>query len=157
MDSEGGRDNEGGGLSRPELERFFAAYADGFNQALAGRPDFAAMTGRFAEVFVAAGPNGVEAGKNDSDFPEVLEKGLDFYRGIGTKRMTVQGIDVTSIDALHALVTVHWDSEYEPREGREVSIAFEVHYLMQGAGGAPRIFGFIAGDEQALLRQHGLI
>ena len=150
-------DDDGGGLSRPNLERFFEAYADGFNQALAGRPDVAAISGRFADVFIAAGPGGVEAGKNDSDFPQMLEKGFDFYRSIGTKRMAVRGIDVMPIDPLHALVTVHWDSEYEPREGNPVSIAFEVHYLMQAVGGAPRIVVFIAGDEQALLRRHGLL
>ena len=150
-------DDENGGLSPPVLQQFFEDYAEGFNQALAGRPDMAAMTRRFAPVFIGAGPNGVEAARNDSDFPETLEKGYDFYRTIGAKRMTARGVEVTDIDRLHALATVHWEAEYEPRPGRPEAIGFDMHYLMQALGGAPRIVAYIGGDDRELLLRHGLL
>lgn len=36
-------------------------------------------------------------------------------------------------------------------------IDFEVHYLVQKLNGEPRVFGWIAGDEEAVLREHGII
>ena len=40
--------------------------------------------------------------------------------------------------------------------GADVAIDFEVHYLMQQLDGPPRIFGWVSGDEEALMRAHGI-
>lgn len=46
----------------------------------------------------------------------------------------------------------------ERREGRrDIPIDFEVHYLVRSLDDAPKIFGWVSGDEQMLLRQHGII
>lgn len=139
------------------VERFFAEYAEGFNQALGPSPDLDAIASRYTESFIGAGPQGVAVAKNDEAFMETLRKGYDFYRSIGTKEMIVRSVDVHPIDDLHALASVHWGSRYEAKDGREVSIDFDVHYLLQMIGGEPKVFGFISGDEQAVLREHGLI
>ena len=39
----------------------------------------------------------------------------------------------------------------------ETAIDFEVHYLVRLAEGEARVFGWMSGDEQALLRQHGVM
>jgi hypothetical protein len=36
-------------------------------------------------------------------------------------------------------------------------IDFEVHYFVRTADGKAKIFGWISGDEQTLLREHGII
>jgi hypothetical protein len=148
-------------LNRNELqrtvERFFADYAAGFNQALGPLPDIEAIAGRYADSFIGAGPQGVSVARNDDAFRETLRKGYDFYRSIGTKEMRVRSVDVLAIDDLHVLASVHWGSRYIAKDGREVSIDFDVHYLLQLLDGGPKVFGFISGDEQAVLRQHGLI
>jgi hypothetical protein len=36
-------------------------------------------------------------------------------------------------------------------------IDFEVHYFIQKLSGEPEVFGWVSGDEQALLRKHGII
>lgn len=38
-----------------------------------------------------------------------------------------------------------------------MSIDFDVHYLVQLLGGEPRVFAWVSGDEQALLREHGIV
>jgi hypothetical protein len=70
--------------------------------------------------------------------------------------MRVTGLDIVPIDALHALVTVHWDSRYE-KDGREIEIPFAVHYLVKDAGGTPKVFAYITGDEMAVLGEAGLL
>jgi hypothetical protein len=139
------------------VERFFEGYAEGFNRALGPSPDLGAIARRYTDAFIAAGPQGVAVGQNDGTFKETLRKGYDFYRSIGTKEMRVRSIDVHPIDDLHALASVHWGSRYVAKDGREVSIDFDVHYLLQLIGGEPKVFGFISGDEQATLREHGLV
>ena len=45
---------------------------------------------------------------------------------------------------------------YARRGKPDVAIEFEVHYLIQKLDGEPKIFGWVSGDEQELLRQHGI-
>jgi hypothetical protein len=139
------------------VEGFFADYAEGFNQALGPSPDLDAIAARYTESFIAAGPQGVAVARNDEAFKETLRKGYEFYRSIGTKEMRVRSVDVHPIDDLHALASVHWGSRYIAKDGRAVSIDFDVHYLLQLIGWEPKVFGFISGDEQAVLREHGLV
>lgn len=38
-----------------------------------------------------------------------------------------------------------------------MSIDFDVHYLVLLLGGEPKVFGWVSGDEQSLLREHGIV
>jgi hypothetical protein len=43
------------------------------------------------------------------------------------------------------------------RKGQtDVTIDFDVHYLVQKLAGEPKIFGWVSGDEQEVLRKHGI-
>jgi hypothetical protein len=53
---------------------------------------------------------------------------------------------------------VAWTATYARPSQPDVAIDFEVHYLVQQLDGAPpQVFGWVSGDEQALLRQHGIV
>ena len=39
----------------------------------------------------------------------------------------------------------------------ETVLDFDVHYLVQVLEGIARVFGWIAGDEEAVLKRHGII
>jgi hypothetical protein len=55
-------------------------------------------------------------------------------------------------------VVAHWTSEHEKAGGEIVKIDFDVAYFLQTLPGkTPKIFGFVAGDEIATLKQHGLL
>ena len=71
--------------------------------------------------------------------------------------MHVRGVEMTQIDALHCVANVAWTASYETADGRPIDIDFDVHYLMQEWGGRPRVFGWISGDEQEVLKQYGVI
>jgi hypothetical protein len=140
-----------------DFDIFFRDYADAFNRALSGQLVLDEVRAAFADSFVAANPNGVTCGRNDDQFAAVLEQAYDFYRRIGTRRMTVTKVEPTQIDGLHTLARVSWRADYEKPNGEAVQIDFEVAYLLRDAEPRPQIFAFVGGDETAAYEKHGLL
>ncbi|WP_323015641.1 nuclear transport factor 2 family protein [Devosia sp.] len=138
------------------MKALFARYEALFNQALSGEADMEAVAALYAVEVIGAAPLGVRAGKNDAEFRAAMAQGYAHYRAIGTREMRIKGLHITPIDALHCLAKVDWTSLYERKDGTEVRIDFEVHYLVQMQDGAAKVFGWITGDESAALREHGL-
>ena len=139
------------------VEQFFRDYVAAFNRALDGTGDVAVIRNSFAPCFVAAGPTGVMCGQNDESFAQALEKGYAFYRSIGTRKMIFRGVAVIEVDDLHRMARVSYSSEYDRRDGQLVTIDFEVTYMLHLNDKALQIVADVAGDEQAVLRQHCLI
>ena len=141
-----------------DLERFFRDYADLYNRALAGQAVFDDIMARFSESFVAASPHGVNAGENGPEFRQVLKEGYDFYRRIGARRMRVHRVDITLIDETHHMAKVCYAADYvRPSNGEALTLPFEVTYLLETRDGRSRIFAFVASDEMAVYREHGLL
>jgi hypothetical protein len=141
---------------KPDFDQFFRTYADLYNQALTGEPDYEAIVAHFAKCFIAAGPNGIQCGENDETFRNALEQGYAFYRKIGTKRMSVRRCEVTEIDGAHAMVRVFYCADYD-KDGKAISIDFDLTYMIDHGASEPKIFAFVTGDEMVAFKQHGLI
>jgi hypothetical protein len=150
-------------LDPDDIGQFFAQYAGAFNRALASDPesvDLQAIAGHFTSCFIESHEGGVTCGDNGPAFLKILEKGYAYYRSIGTKEMSVTGVDTTPITDDHSVATVHWRGAYHTKAGRDVVIDFDVHYFVKSEkdkSGALKILGFIAGDEQGALRRAGVI
>lgn len=136
---------------------FFERYAEAFNQALHRPTDLDNVASLYTAEFIAASPAGVMAGKNDDSLRAAMATGYDHYRAIGTKDMRLLGVDITRIDNAHCLARVHWMAIYDRGDAPDVEIEFDVHYLVQVLDEEPRVFGWITGDEQELLREKGII
>jgi hypothetical protein len=50
---------------------------------------------------------------------------------------------------------VEWSATYKAK-GQEKVIPFTNVYLVRLEGATAKVFGWITGDEEALLRQHGI-
>ena len=144
-------------MSRHEaiVRPFFEAYAARMNAALADPDDTdtAGLRDAFADYMVGANPNGVFGGRNGLIFRLALPRGIARYRKIGTLAMDVTGLRVADLDDFHALAHVDWRARY--RGGQE--IAFTNIYILQIRDGAAKIFAWITGDEEAVLKAHGLV
>lgn len=136
---------------------FFESYANLYNRALAGENVFGEIMSRFSPRFIAAGPDGVSTGKEGAAFRRMLAKGYEFYRSIGTRKMTAKRVETTPIDANHKMAKVSYCADYRKPDGSDIKIEFDVTYFLDVSTTKPKIFGFVAGDEMALYRQHGLI
>jgi hypothetical protein len=145
-------------MSEPTpIDRFFATYVDAFNRSLGDQVDIEGIRAHFSPCFVAAGPQGVRCGQNDESFAETLQQGYAFYRSIGTKAMAVLGVTPTPIDDFHQMAKVDYRATYEKPGGERVEIDFALTYMLATRGDTVEIFAFVAGDEMALYRKHGLV
>jgi hypothetical protein len=61
------------------------------------------------------------------------------------------------MDDHHCVAHVAWTATYARTDRPDVALDFEVHYFVQKLDGAAKVFGWVSGDEEALLRQHGIL
>ena len=139
-----------------EVRELFERYGRFFDQSLSGEIDMDEVASVYASAFIAASPAGVMTGKNDDQFKHAIEQGFAYYRSIGTKEMRIRDVRISPIDEHHCLAHVDWTAVYDRNDQPELAIDFAVHYLVQKLDRDPKIFGWVAGDEQALLRKHGI-
>ena len=144
----------------PAIQSFFEAYQARMNDALKAPPqvDIKKALSAFARYFVGSSPRGVSGGRNGWLLRFMIPRGYAFYRKIGTERMEVRALKVTPLDDFHAMAKTSWWSSYRKKSGERVEIEFDNIYLLRiPDGGAPEIFAYITGDEQQVLKDHGLV
>jgi hypothetical protein len=139
------------------VKDLFERYEKLFRTALRDQVDMDQVESSYASAFVAASPAGVTVGRNDEHLKQMMQQGFENYRRIGTKDMRLRKVRITEIDEHHCLAHVAWTAIYDRGSEPDVSIDFEVHYLVQQLEDTPKIFGWVSGDEQAVLKQHGII
>lgn len=139
------------------VRKFFERYESFFNQSLGGDMNMDEVAALYASEFIAASPAGVMAGKNDDQLKQVMAQGYARYRAIGTKEMWMRNVRLSPIDDDHCVAHVAWTATYTRKNQPDVAIDFDVHYFVQKLDGEPKVFGWVSGDEQALLRKHGII
>lgn len=144
-------------MMEASVRKFFARYESVFNRSLGGDMDMDEVAALYASEFIAASPAGVMAGKNDDQLKQVMAQGYERYRAMGTKEMRVRDVRLSPIDDAHCVAHVAWTATYARKDLADVEIDFEVHYLVQMLDGEPKVFGWVSGDEQALLKQHGIV
>ncbi|MDX3905835.1 MAG: nuclear transport factor 2 family protein [Pigmentiphaga sp.] len=137
------------------ITKLFERYEHAFNTALAGDTDLDEVSSLYTDVFVSATPAGISTGTNDESLKRVMKAGFEHYRAIGTTRMAVHQLHVDPIDALHAIAFVDWIATYD-RQGSTLNIPFTNAYFVRLQGDAPKVFGWVTGDEEAELRKHGI-
>jgi hypothetical protein len=137
------------------VRELFARYESFFARALAGTADMAEAETLYTTDVIAASPAGVMSGKT-ADFRDTMAQGYAHYRAIGTRTMRLRELHLIPIDDSHCVAHVGWTATYARPDPPETAVDFEVHYLVQIRDGVARVFGWIAGDEDAALKQHGI-
>lgn len=149
--------NRGDHLLEQTVHAFFERYAQLSADALEGRADLDAISALYAENMFAATPAGVFPGQNDDTLRTALGNGFEQYRAIGTRALLIESIDVHRIDEFHCIAKVGWNGVYDRGNDPDIEIRFNVHYFLQMRGDHPVVFGWISGDEEAVLKDHGII
>jgi hypothetical protein len=139
------------------VRRLFERYESSFNRSLGGDMDMDQVAALYASEFIAASPAGVLAGKNDDRLRQVMAQGYARYRAMGTKGMRLRNLRLSPIDDHHCVAHVAWTATYARQDRADVAIDFDVHYFVQMLDGEPKVFGWVSGDEQALLKKHNII
>lgn len=138
------------------IKDLFDRYEAQTNAALAGQPDMAAVTDLYDQAFIAASPAGVIAGQKDREFRDALAAGFTRNRELGATRVEIRDLRIMPIDPIHALAHVDWRAVYDTAAG-QTQIDFTNTYLTRTDDDGSRVFGWITGDENEALREHGII
>jgi len=139
------------------VRAFFDRYASVFQRALGGETDMDEVAALYASEFIAASPAGVATGRNDSRLRHVMAQAYARYRAMGTKAMRIRNVRVSPLDEYHCVAHVAWTATYARKNQPDAEIEFEVHYFVRMLDGEPKVFGWVSGDEEALLRARGII
>lgn len=139
------------------IKDFFNDYELSFKNGLAGNEDTGTFASFFADCFVEANPKGVSCEKNNEELRKSMATGYERYRKMGTKEMTIQAIVSSKLLEFHYMAKVDWLSIYKKQDNSVVTIEFRVVYLLQDTNNMLKIFSYITGDEEAVLKQYGLI
>lgn len=139
------------------LQQFFEAYESFANRGIAGEDVAKEVAAVFANYFVESSPAGVMGGKNDEEFLRRIPEGYASYKKMGITSMKIKSVSITPLNELHYQARVHWQSFYKRKDGKEGVIDFELYYFLAKQENAYRIFAYISGDEQGVMKEHGLI
>jgi hypothetical protein len=139
------------------VNELFGRYQEFFRKAIQGEADIERLAASYTSAVIGAAPAGVMVSQNDDQFKQVLQQGFEHYRQIGTKDMRTRNVRISPIDEHHCVAHVAWTATYGRKDQSDIAIDFDVHYLIQKLDGEPKIFGWVSGDEQATLKQHGII
>ena len=139
------------------VKKLFERYESVFNRSLGGDMKMDETAALYASEFIAASPAGVMAGKNNDQLKQVMAQGYARYRAMGTKEMRIRNVRLSAIDDHHCVAHVAWTATYVRKDRPEVAVDFDVHYFVQRLDGEPKVFGWVSGDEQALLRKHNIV
>jgi hypothetical protein len=144
--------------AQPDYLAFFRRYADAYEKSLGDTIEVETIRSFFAEEFMGLSiAGGINAGKNDETFIQALQQGYAYYKAIGTVGMRAESVDVMELAQNHDRVRVFYSARYRRRSGEELTISFDVTYLLQRQEHGPKIFAFISGDELGTYRAHGLV
>ena len=144
-------------MIEPSVRKFFERYESCFNRCLGGHVDMDEVAALYASEFIAASPAGVTAGKNDEQLKQRMAQGYARYRAMGTKEMRIRNVHLSSIDQYHWVAHVAWTAIYSRKNQPDTAVDFDVHYFVQKLEGEPKVFGWVSGDEQAVLKKHGIV
>lgn len=139
------------------INMFLSEYETEFNIAFHGEPDIETTAKLFADTFVELTPSGIISRKNDPAFRKYIEEKYAFYKNSGLKEMRIVSRDINMLNDMHGVDKVRWKAVYESKEGNREELEFEVIYLLQVINGSPKIFAYITGDENRVLREKGII
>ena len=144
-------------VAKADVQKFFKTYEKIYNDAIAGKADLDDVGDMYSTGFVSVTPAAVVVGENGQQLKDIMKKGFEAYRAIGTRRMTFVDVSVMPINQDHCVAEVNWSGDYERKDGSPVTIDFAINYLVEQRDGDLKVFGWIAGDEQAEFRKHGLL
>ena len=141
-----------------QVRNFFNHYASRMNNAVFSDPiDVEGIIQSFAEHFVGANPNGIQAGQNDEQFKNAIRDGIAFYRRIGVRSMVILDQEVDMLDGLHALTKILWKCVYDS-ESTSGELMFMNYYLVQcRSNDTIKIFSYVTGDETKAFKEHDLL
>jgi hypothetical protein len=136
--------------NNPAIKNFFEKYSSVSLQTnLENHADL------YANEFIAAGPSGSAAFKNDGKLLDWLKQVHDFNKKIGMESVQVMSVQSSPIGITYSFATVEWGAKFK-KTGEEV-IHFETSYLLQFVENEPKMLAYIDHEDQhQVMKKRGI-
>ena len=115
-----------------------------------------ASASQFADVFLAAGPNGAQPVKA-SDFALALPKRIQVFASHGLKSTSLQSLQETRLSTRFVLADTRWKMNFVKDGGEEHVIAESVFIVDIGQDPFRIVFYLPKQDHMALLKSHEIL
>jgi hypothetical protein len=139
-------------MNREEkLRDFFQQYA-----LVSLGPEPEKLADMYDTSFLAAGPKGGAAFKNDEAFLSWLREVHAFNARSGMTSMVVGGVEETPVGGGYTLVTVEWAATF--RQTHDAPIRFRISYLLRQSEEGLKVAAYISHEDQEdVMRARGLL
>lgn len=137
---------------RNAMERFFGDFERNSNAG-----ETMASVSQFADVFMFAGPDGVQTVRA-SDFALALPKRKKLFDQMGCQSTKLVTMSETKLDGRYVLVETEWLMTFARDEGRSDEVLAGSAFLIDTGGTALKIVLYLTHqDIMALLRNRGIL
>ena len=137
------------------IERFFRTF-----ESNTSSDDVDATVSQFADVFMAAGPQGTQAVRAP-DFALALPKRKEWFQGLGHKSTQLISLHEKRLDARYVLAGTQWKMTFAPREGRPQEVFLDSVYIVDTGGesaAATKIVFYLANQDLVqVLKDRGIV
>ena len=139
-------------LPSEAMERFFRTFE---SNTVDDSVDSAVS--QFAEVFMAASPQGAKAVRA-SDFALALPKRKQLFHKLGCRCTELVWLREQRLDARYSLASTHWKMTFERADIQTQHVVVESAYIVDTGGDEPKIVFYLASqDLMQILKERGVI
>jgi hypothetical protein len=133
------------------LARFMHSYE---RNSIAG--DFSALVSQFAEVFLVAGPNGIQCIRSE-DFASALPKRKQLFDRVGCQSTELIELKESWLGARYALASTRWRFIFRSTEGQPTPVEVDSTFLIDAGMERFRIVLYLPHqDLMEVLRRQGI-
>jgi len=86
----------------------------------------------YAEVFMFAGPAGVQAVKKE-DFLKVLPRRKEFFKSAGLVSSTIESLETSTLDSKYAMAKIVWRLRFALNAGNPIDSEISASYILAEA------------------------
>jgi hypothetical protein len=134
-----------------DIREYFLQYA---------RVSFGSEPEKLAEFyddsFLAAGPKGGAAFRNDAAFLDWLRQIHEFNAQTGMTSMAPEAVEQIAVSADYTLATVRWAATF--RKLGDEPVRFSISYLLRDSGSRYLVAAYVSHEDQEdAMRAHGLL
>ncbi len=136
------------------IERFFRTF-----ESNSSSNDVATAVSQFADVFMAAGPQGKQAVRSE-DFALALPRRKQLFESLGHRFTELVGLRETRLDARFVMARTQWKMTFARDENEPRDIVVDSVYIVDtgAAADAAKIIFYLANqDLMEVLKDSGIV
>lgn len=134
------------------IELFFQTYEQHINSG-----NIPALVAQFADVFLAAGPQGAQPVRV-SDFAVALPERKQLFDSLGCRSTSLVSLDPVALDGRYTLARTRWRMVFDHAQGALTEVFADSTFIVDCSGGGLRIVFYLSHqDIMAVLKERGIM